>query len=81
MRGLCPDRKLPPLPTDDVDAERRRQEIAHMRDYFAQLDRLHSVAFRLRAANRDYCKNGTSAQIGLLQARSEPAAQVSFLRP
>lgn len=60
-----PIAKLPPLPTEDVEVERRRQQIDHIRDYFAQLDRLHSVAFRLRVANRDDCKNGTSAQIGL----------------
>ncbi|MFZ0101262.1 MAG: hypothetical protein WAL49_03140, partial [Pseudolabrys sp.] len=60
-----PIAKLPPLPTEDVDVERRRQQIDHIRDYFAQLDRLHRVSFRLRVANRDDCKTRTWAQIGL----------------
>ena len=60
-----PISKLPSLPSEDVELERRRQQIDHIRDYFAQLDRLHSVAFRLRVANRDDCKNWTWAQIGL----------------
>ena len=46
-------------------AEQRKQQTDHMRDYFAQLTRLQNVAFRLRVANRDDCKERTSAQIGL----------------
>ena len=60
-----PISKLPPLPSEDVELERRRQQIDHIRDYLAQLDRLQSVAFRLRVANRDDCKNWVWAQIGL----------------
>jgi Zn-dependent protease with chaperone function len=37
----------------------------HIRDYFAKRGRLHSVAFRIRAANRDECKNRAFAEIGL----------------
>ncbi len=57
--------KLPPLATDDVEAERRKQQIDQIRDYFAQIGRLHSVAFRLRVANSDDCKSWAWAQIGL----------------
>jgi len=53
------------LPSDEIEAERRKQQTNHVRDYFAQLGRLHSVAFRLRAANRDDCKDWAWAQIGL----------------
>jgi len=60
-----PISKLPPLPSDEIEAERRKQQTNHVRDYFAQLGRLHSVAFRLRAANRDDCKDWAWAQIGL----------------
>jgi len=60
-----PVAKLPPLPSEEVEAERRKQQIDHIRDYFAQLGRLHNVAFRLRVANRDDCKDWTWAQIGL----------------
>jgi Zn-dependent protease with chaperone function len=60
-----PIAKLPPLPSDEVEAERRKQQTDHIRDYFAQLSRLHNVAFRLRMANRDDCRNWAWAQIGL----------------
>ncbi len=63
--ACAPVSKLPPLPTDDVEAERRKQQIDQIRDYFAQLGRLHSVAFRLRVANSDDCKSWAWAQIGL----------------
>jgi len=56
---------LPPLPSDEVEAERRKEQIDQIRNYFAQLSRLHNVAFRLRVANRDDCKNRAWAQIGL----------------
>jgi Zn-dependent protease with chaperone function len=54
------------LPADDVAAERRRQEIAQLRDYYAQLRRLDTVAFRIRTANSADCKEWVSGQIGLL---------------
>jgi len=60
-----PISKLPPLPSDEIEAEHRKQQTDHVRDYFAQLSRLHSVAFRLRVANRDDCKDWAWAQIGL----------------
>jgi beta-barrel assembly-enhancing protease len=60
-----PISKLPPLPSDEIEAERRRQQVDQIRDYFGQLSRLHNVAFRLRVANRDDCKNWAWAQIGL----------------
>ena len=60
-----PIAKLPPLAPEDIEAERRKQEIDHIRDYFAQRNRLHNVAFRIRAANRDQCKNRTWSEIGL----------------
>jgi beta-barrel assembly-enhancing protease len=60
-----PISKLPPLPSEEVEAERRKQQIDQIRDYFGQVSRLHSVAFRLRVANRDDCKDWVWAQIGL----------------
>ena len=62
---LCGISKLPPLPSEEVEAERRKQQIDQIRDYFGQVSRLHSVAFRLRVANRDDCKDWVWAQIGL----------------
>lgn len=61
-----PSTQVPALPADDVAAERRRQEIAQLRDFYAQLRRLDTVAFRIRTANRADCKQWVSGQIGLL---------------
>jgi Zn-dependent protease with chaperone function len=60
-----PISKLPPLPSAEVETERRKEQIDQIRDYFAQLIRLNNVSFRIRAANRDDCKNRAGAQIGL----------------
>jgi hypothetical protein len=63
--ACSPISKLPPLPQEEVEVERRKQQTDHVREYFAHLGRLHSVAFRLRVANRDFCKDWAWAQIGL----------------
>ena len=60
-----PISKLPPLPSGEVETERRKEQIDQIRDYFAQLSRLDNVSFRIRVANRDDCKNRNRAQIGL----------------
>ncbi len=60
-----PISKLPPLPSDEVEAEVWKQQIDQVRDYFSQLGRLHNVAFRIRVANRDDCKDWAWAQMGL----------------
>src|SRR5262245_24113228 len=60
-----PISKLPPLTSAEIEAERRRQQIDQIRDYFAQRSRLYNVAFRIRAAGRDDCKNRVQADIGL----------------
>ena len=59
-----PISKLPPLASEEIEAERRKQQVDHIRDYFAQRERLNNVAFRIRVANHHDCKN-RSAQIGL----------------
>lgn len=71
---------MPQLPADQVAAEKRRQEIAQLRDYYAQLRRLDAVAFRIRMANKIFCKERVSAQIGLSAAtpRSLPRKFQSF---
>jgi beta-barrel assembly-enhancing protease len=63
--ACAPTTKLPPLPSAEVEAERRKQQVDQIRDYFAQLNRLHNVVFRIRVANRDDCKDRAWAQIGL----------------
>ena len=64
--ACAPSANLPALSPDDVAAERRKQEIAQLRDYYEQLHRLDTVAFLIRTANREFCKDWVSAQIGLL---------------
>ncbi|MGB8559209.1 MAG: M48 family metalloprotease [Pseudolabrys sp.] len=59
-----PISKLPPLASEEVEAERRKQQVDHIRDYFAQRARLNNVAFRIRVANNLDCRN-RSTQIGL----------------
>ena len=75
-----PSTNVPALPADDVAAERHRQEIAQLQDYFAQLRRLDTVAYRIRTANRADCKPWVSGQIGLLAVtpRSLPRKYRSF---
>ena len=63
-----PSTNVPALAPDDATAERRQQETAHLRDYYAQLHRLDTVAFRIRTANRADCKESVAAQIGLYAA-------------
>ena len=63
-----PAAKFPALAADDVAAEKRSQEIAQLKDYYAQLHRLDTVAFRIARANRADCKEWVSAQIGLYAA-------------
>ena len=47
-----PISKLPPLASEEIEAERRKQQVDHIRDYFAQRRRLNNVAFRIRVANQ-----------------------------
>jgi Zn-dependent protease with chaperone function len=60
-----PVSKLPPLPSAEVEIERRKQQIDQIRDYFSQVSRLNNVSFRIRLANREDCKNRVRAEIGL----------------
>ena len=64
--ACAPVSKLPPLPSDEIKAEQRKQQITQLRGYLSQLSRLDNVAFRLRVANRDDCKDRAWAQIGLI---------------
>jgi Zn-dependent protease with chaperone function len=79
--GGCavPISRLPDLPPDALAAERRVQQTAEMRAYYQQLARVDAVAFRLRVANRQFCKN-IGAQAGMLVAtvRSLPRRYRSY---
>lgn len=69
MCAACaPIAQLPDLPGDEVAAEKRRQQIAQLRDYYGQLNRLDTVAFRIRTANISYCHGWVAPQIGLYAA-------------
>ena len=62
-----PVSRLPDLPADAVEAEHRLQQIAEMREYYTQLARVDTVAFRIRVANREFCEN-VGAQAGMFVA-------------
>jgi peptidase M48-like protein/PDZ domain-containing protein len=51
-----------------LKAEQRREQIARMRGYFSELHRVHSVAYRIRVANRSFCRDRVAAQIGVFAA-------------
>ncbi|MCW5693593.1 MAG: M48 family metalloprotease [Pseudolabrys sp.] len=85
MAVLCaacamPESRLPDLPRDAVAAEQRAQQIAQLRQYYAELRRVDAVAFRLRTANVADCKDWVSAQIGLyaVTPRSLPRRYQSY---
>lgn len=75
-----PSAKFPALSTDDVAAERKRQETAQIRDYYGQVHRLDTVGFRIRTANSTDCKKWVAGQIGLLAGtpKSLPRKYRSF---
>jgi Zn-dependent protease with chaperone function len=71
--GLCaacagPDANVPLLTLGDIAAEKRRQEIAQLRDYFTELNKLNTVAYRITTANREFCKQWVIPQLGLFAA-------------
>lgn len=66
--GCGPVSKLPALDQDEVKAEQRREQIAQMRGYFSELHRVTSVAYRIRVANRSFCRERVAALIGVFAA-------------
>lgn len=80
--ACAPVSRLPPLPADEVDAEKRIQQIAQLRKYYAELHRVDTVAFRIRTANHADCHGWVSAQIGLHAAtpQSLPSKYRSYSR-
>jgi Zn-dependent protease with chaperone function len=71
--GLCaacagPDSNVPSLTLGDIADERRRQEIGQLRDYYDQLNKLNTVAYRITTANREFCKQWVIPQLGLFAA-------------
>lgn len=69
--ACAPVSKLPALDKDEIKAEQRREQIAQMRNYFAELHRVDTVAFRLRVANRAFCRERVAGQIGVFAATPE----------
>jgi hypothetical protein len=65
-----PISQLPGVSPDAVEAEHRKEQVAQIRDYYAQLARVENVAFRLRVANREFCKT-TAVQVGMHAATVE----------
>ena len=86
-----PISQLPGVSPDAVEAEHRKEQVAQIRDYYAQLTRVENVAFRLRVANREFCQT-VSADIGMHAATvqslprkyrsySNEALDVSWTKP
>jgi membrane-associated protease RseP (regulator of RpoE activity) len=69
--ACAPVSRLPALDKSEVAAEQRREQIAQMRGYFAELHRVDTVAFRIRVANRHFCGRRVTPQIGLFAATPE----------
>ncbi|HEY4142158.1 MAG TPA: M48 family metallopeptidase [Pseudolabrys sp.] len=63
-----PDAVVPSLTLGEIADERRRQEIAQLRDYFAELNKLNTVAYRITTANREFCDKWVIPKIGLFAA-------------
>jgi Zn-dependent protease with chaperone function len=80
--ACAPVSRLPALPVEEVLAEQRLEQIAHIRKYYAELHRVDTVAFRIRVANRADCGGWESAQIGLYAAtpQSLPSKYRSYSR-
>ena len=76
----APVSRLPVLPKDAVAAETRKQQIAQLRKYYGEQHRVDGVAFRIRTANAQFCKDWVSARIGLHAAtpRSLPRKYQSY---
>jgi len=80
LTACAPVSRLPDIDAKAIATEQRREEIAQMRSYFAAVHRVDNVAFRLRVANRNFCMDRVSPQIGLYAAtpRSLPKHFRSF---
>jgi hypothetical protein len=63
-----PDAHVPSLTPGDIADEKRRQEIAQLRDYYAELNKLNTVAYRVTTANREFCKYWVIPQLGMFAA-------------
>ena len=77
-----PDANVPSLTLDEIAKERRHQEIVQLQDYFAQLNKLNTVAYRITTANREFCKKWVVAQLGMVAAtpQSLPSKYRKFSR-
>lgn len=63
-----PDANVPSLTPGDIADEKRRQEIAQLRDYYAELNKLNTVAYRIATANREFCKYWVIPHLGMFAA-------------
>jgi Zn-dependent protease with chaperone function len=77
-----PDAVVPSLTLGEIADEKRRQEIAQLRDYYAELTKLNTVAYRITTANREFCDKWVIPQLGLFTAtpQSLPSKYRKFSR-
>lgn len=66
-----PVSRLPQLPQDEVEREKRFEQIAQMKLYYGELHRVASVGYRIRVANRADCHERVAAEIGLFAGTPE----------
>jgi len=62
-----PEARLPELPAQALAAEEHSEKLTQARAYHTRLARIDNVAFRIRVANRQFCRT-VAAQIGLRAA-------------
>ena len=74
-----PSSRLPDLPEDEVKAERHRQQVAQIQDYYGALARLDNVAFRIRTAKRPLLRQGLGAARAQRRHGAKPAAQIPLV--
>jgi len=59
-----PVAQLPNISTDEVAAEKRRQEVVQLQTFAAQVTRVENVAHRLMVANRSDCADVVAPRMG-----------------
>lgn len=57
---------MPGHSSSELAAEKRKQQIDHVRNYFSQFARLNNVAHRVLVANRDDCNDKIGAKLGFI---------------
>lgn len=60
-----PSTNIPGLSSDEVAAERRKQQIFQIQNYVSQFARLNNIAYHITLANRSDCGEAVAPRLGL----------------